>query len=144
MVNCANRVLRQYLSTKNLTNELKTLENYIIKTYAPVWFDIKRHHTAKEDPKDIRKVIQTTRNLPENIKKLIDPVIQKNGFFRHPEIVDDRKQIRELGYRKILKARSQQQEGGVRIFKLPSINFEAKDYTELVDWTQCKMTPPPH
>lgn len=148
---CASRVIRLYVSQTSPTNELKILTNYIVNTYAPVWFDIKRYPTVKDGPKHILKVIQTTRHLPENIKQVIDPVIQRNGFFCHPEnmllamIVDERQHIRELGYRRILKARDQEPEpdNGIRIFKPPAINFEAKDYTELVDWTQCKLTPPP-
>lgn len=105
----------------------------------------------KDAPKHILKVIQTTRNLPEKLKGVIDPVIQRNAFFCHPEnmllamIVDDREHIRELGYRRILKARNQKQlpEGDIRNFEIPSINFAAKDYTELIDWKQCKLTQPP-
>lgn len=122
-----------------------------MKTYPPVWFAIKRYHTVKYGPKHILQVIQSTRQLPDNIKEVIDPVIQRNGFFCHPEnmmlamIVDDIEHIRELGYRRILKARNQPlvPRENLRTFKLPSINFEAQDYTELVDWTKCKLTPPP-
>lgn len=125
--------------------------SFIVKTYAPVWFDIKKYKTVKDGPKHILKVIQTTRHLPEDLKNIIDPVIQRNAFFCHPEnmmlamIMDDRQHMRELGYRRILKARNvtPEQEGNVRIFKVPAINFYAKDYTELIDWTTCVLTPPP-
>lgn len=147
---CANRVLRLYVSQISPTSEMKTLVNYIVKTYAPVWFDIKMHYTMKDGPKHILKVIQTTRHFPDNIKEIIDPVIQRNSFFCHPEnmmlamIFDERQHIRELGYRRILKARHEAPvEGHIRPFKLSTINFQATDYTELIDWTNCKLTPPP-
>lgn len=147
---CANRVLRLYVSQSSPTFELKTLANYIVKTYAPVWFDIKKNWTVKDGPKHILKVVKTTRYLPDNIKKIIDPVIQRNAFFCHPEnmmlamIMDKSPSIRELGYRRILKSRNEPSaEGYVRDFIMPSINFSANDYTELIDWSVCKLTPPP-
>lgn len=147
---CANRVLRLYVSQPSPTIELQTLANYIVKTYAPVWFDIKKNWTVKDGPKHILKVVKTTRYLPESIKNIIDPVIQRNAFFCHPEnimlamIMDKNPQIRELGYRRILKSRNEPlAEGFVRDFIIPSINFSANDYTELIDWSTCKLTPPP-
>lgn len=121
-----------------------------MKTYAPVWFDIKKNYTVKDGPKHILKVVKTTRYLPDNIKVILDPVVQRNAFFCHPEnmmlamIMDERPHIREIGYRRILKSRNEPSaKGYVRDFKIPSINFSANDYTELIDWSMCKLTPPP-
>ncbi|CAH0558648.1 unnamed protein product [Brassicogethes aeneus] len=113
------------------------LVNYIVKTYAPVWFVIKRYQSVKYGPKHIFKVVQTTRYLPDDIKKIIDPVIQRSAFFCHPEnmllamIVDEREHIRELGYRRVLRAKTEIPKGkSVRNFVTPLINFDATDYTE--------------
>ncbi|ESO04101.1 hypothetical protein HELRODRAFT_173188 [Helobdella robusta] len=38
---CANRILRLYSGTANPTKNLKELANFIMKVYAPTWFDIK-------------------------------------------------------------------------------------------------------
>lgn len=82
-----------------------------MKTYAPVWFDIKKNYSVKYGPTHIFKVIQTTRQLPENLRQLIDPVIQRNAFFCYPEnillamAVDERVHVRELAFRRLLKAR---------------------------------------
>ncbi len=95
-----------------------------MKSYAPVWFDIKKNYTVKDGPKHILKVVKTTRHLPDNIKQIIDPVIQRNAFFCHPEnmmlamIMDERPHIRELGYRRMLKSRNEPPaEGYVRLQK---------------------------
>lgn len=79
------------------TNELKIFVSYIIKTYAHVWFKVKRYRSVKYVHKHIFKVINQERNLPDNIKKIIELAIQRNTFFCHPEkmllaiIVDERK-----------------------------------------------------
>ncbi|GBO00272.1 hypothetical protein AVEN_16903-1 [Araneus ventricosus] len=33
--------------------------------------------------------------------------------------------------------------GGLRFFNLPKLNFEAADYTDLIDWSNCVVTEPP-
>lgn len=58
-------------------------------------------------------------------------------------LADERKIIRELAYRRILKARSQQKTGRVRKFVLPSFNFNAADYTDLIHWQSLDVTEPP-
>ncbi|GBM38116.1 hypothetical protein AVEN_40987-1 [Araneus ventricosus] len=56
-----------------------------------------------------------------------------------------RKQIRELTVRRILGAREKKTKnsGGLRLFKLPKLNFKAADYVDLIDWPNCVVTKPP-
>lgn len=58
----------------------------------------------------------------------------------HPEsllltmITDERKHIRELGLRRVIKARqTNPDEQTIRAFNAPTINIEAKDYIEIID-----------
>jgi len=58
--------------------------------------------------------------------------------------VDERVHIRELVFRRLLKARQQKpNRKSVRNFLPPNINFEASDYTELVDCANSKLSSPP-
>lgn len=51
------------------------------------------------------------RYMSSDLKYVIDPVIRRNGFFRHTEnvlismLVDDRTHIRQLDHQTILKVR---------------------------------------
>ncbi|GBM59036.1 hypothetical protein AVEN_7417-1 [Araneus ventricosus] len=58
---------------------------------------------------------------------------------------DSRKHIRELAVRRILGAREKKtkKSGGLRFFKLPKLNFEADDYIDLIDYSNCVVTEPP-
>ena len=56
-------------------------------------------------------------------------------------IFDDRPSIRELGFRRILKARSLE-ETRQRTFKMPQIN-PAKEYHLMINWQTCRVTEPP-
>lgn len=57
-------------------------------------------------------------------------------------IADERQHIRQLGLRRILKARSQVI-NGVRKFCIPELNFSATDYTDLINWSEIIVTAPP-
>ncbi|KAK4883922.1 hypothetical protein RN001_000193 [Aquatica leii] len=120
----ANRLLRLYISTKNPSYNLTILTEYVMKVYAPTWFEIKIRPSY--------------------------PVLQRNGYFGHPEnlllamLADDRKYIRELGLRRILKCRQAKHNVNlVREFNIPSFNFNADDYFELVSWQSLTITEPP-
>lgn len=147
---CANRILRLYISEVKPSDEIKLLVSYIMKIYAPVWFGIKMHPSVKFGAVHVFKLVQKTRQLPDRLCKIIDPVIQRNAYFCHPKnilismVLDERVHVRQLAFRRLLKARKQEPKGkSVRTFQPPTINFAASNYIELIDWSKCKLTPPP-
>lgn len=143
----ANRILRLYVSTRSPSTKLRVLTEYIIKVYGPVWFKVKSKHSCKDGAKHLFSIIKLSRYLTDELKAIIDPVIQRNGYFGHPEnillsmITDERREIRELGIRRIIKARKVQK--GIRVFDVPPLNFSASDYIDMINWTDCEVTEPP-
>ncbi|GBM34037.1 hypothetical protein AVEN_162218-1 [Araneus ventricosus] len=107
----ANRTLRLYLSEESSTPELQEIVVFILKSYMPLWFSIKTSKYFTEGPRLVYKPIKSSRYLPEDLRNIADPVIERNGFFAHTEHLmlamtqDNTKHIRELGLRRILKAR---------------------------------------
>ena len=58
--------------------------------------------------------------------------------------VDKRKQIRELCFRRIIKARMLAPETeSIWYFRSPKINFQVTDYPETIDWAIIAHPPPP-
>ena len=118
--------------------------------YAPVWFYIKTKPKCYNGSVHLHKLIKLSRYLPAYLKKIVDPVLQRNAYFAHPEnilicmLCDDRARIRELAVQRILAAvaRSKLKEG-IRVFRVPKINLNAKDYTNLIDWKKVNITEPP-
>ncbi|GBL94044.1 hypothetical protein AVEN_185018-1 [Araneus ventricosus] len=119
----------------------------------PVWFAIKRSKYFTDGPKHVFQVIQTSRYLSDKLLQVVNPVIQRNTFFVNSEnvllamLVDEREHIRELGYKKILKARQIiLKRKTVRNFIPPKINPQlhyASDYIEIINWNSCVVYPPP-
>lgn len=146
----ANRTLRLYLSEDKPTDELEQLVLFILKCYMPMWFSIKTARNFTDGPKLVCKMIQTSRYLTEELRNIVDPVIERNGFFAHPEHLmlamteDKRNHIRELGLRRILKARQKDaSRKQIRTYLPPKLNFKAEEYTELIDWMNCELSSPP-
>ncbi len=95
------------------------------------------------------KTIELTRTLNDEVKDIVNTVIQRNTFFANPEnilasmIHDDRNAIRELAWRQIKKARQTNKEKVVRHFRVHIIQCEATDYSDLINWQKCNVTEPP-
>jgi len=146
----ANRILRLYISTKEPSQNLKLITEYVIKVYAPSWFEIKSKPSCQHGSNHFFGIIEKSRFLPEHIKNIIYSALQRNGYFAHPEnilismLADNKQHIRELGLRRILKSREMiKGRSQVREFKIPILNFEADTYIDLIDWLSVEITEPP-
>lgn len=144
----ANRILRLYATKTDPEEKLVILATFVMRVYGPMWFTIKCNPSCTNGAKYLWQTISLTRYLNEPLKKIIDRVIQRNGYFGHPEniliamLADDREIIRKLAYQRILKSRAENTLE-LRTFKVPALNFDAKDYTDLITWQDCKITEPP-
>ena len=89
-----------------------------------------------------------SRILQDSNRKVEYKVIQHNANCAQPEnlliamIHDDSPLVRELGYRRILKARSAVQKE-TKSFAVPKINFTASEYHLMIDWQTTNVTEPP-
>ncbi|GBN38421.1 hypothetical protein AVEN_69397-1 [Araneus ventricosus] len=135
----ASRVLRLYLIIENSRDEHKILVSFIPKSYMHAWFHIKKSKYFTNGPEHVFEVIKSSRFLPENLLKVIDPVIQRNAFFAHPGnvllsmIVDKKDLVRELDFRRIIKARNlSSKRKSIRSFQPPKMNFPATYYIQMI------------
>lgn len=146
---CANRILRLYVGTENPSDNLKELVIFIVKVYAPTWFDIKTKPSCKNGPLHIFNMLKRSLYLRDDLKNIVIRTIQRNSFFVHPEnlllamLQDDQSHIRELALRRLIKARQLRNGNEVREFQLPKLQIDASNYYELIDWSKEKVTEPP-
>ncbi|KAJ9579013.1 hypothetical protein L9F63_024881 [Diploptera punctata] len=103
-----------------------------------------------DGPKLVYQALQYARYLPKPLLDVVDPVIKRNGCFTHSEhsllamTQDYKKHIRELGRRRILKARQiDARRKTVRTFTPPKINFNAQENSEIINWMDCELPSPP-
>lgn len=144
----ANRILRLYAAKHYPDEKLVVLATYVMRVYGPMWFIIKCNPSCINGAKHLWQTISLSRYLNTDLKEIIDKVIQRNGYFGHPENIliamlgDDRESVRDLAYRRILTARNKK-DMGLRTFKVPSFNFDAEDYTDIIIWQNHQLTEPP-
>lgn len=144
-----NHILRTYIGTKKPTKAFLMLATYIVKVYAPVWFAIKTKPHCIRSPAHLFKLVSLSRALDVKVRNIIDPIIQRNAFFAHPEnlllgmLADNRPKIRNLAVKRILDCRkSRLTTGRVRKFFVPELKFSAKSYEDLIDWKNIKTELP--
>lgn len=116
----ANCICRLYISTPEPDDILKWLVQYILRIYAPISLEIKRHPSCVMGARHYHSLIESSRFLiellPPSVMEKLDKCIHRNAFYAHPENVllamcdDDRQPIRALAYRRILDARKSLQE----------------------------------
>lgn len=144
----ANRVMRKYIATSKPSSELKYIVEFIQRVYVPMWFRIRLNSSIKDGARYLFETIQKSRYLPKKYLKVVDDTITRNAFFASPEnlllsmLTDHRSQVRQDALQKIIFAR-ENNANELRTFKIPKLNFEAKDYVDLIDWPNCKITSPP-
>ena len=132
------------MSVKNPSDTLNNIADFVSTVYAPGWFIIKMNPQAVNGAKNLQKVLKLCCNLSEDIFAIVKPIVQRNAYFAHPEniliamINDERSYIRELGWRRILKAKKMGYKG-IRRFKLPHLVFESTDYVNMINWQETKL-----
>ena len=143
--NTQSGVLRLYVSSEEPSYALQRIVNFIVFVYAPVFLASKHFNKVEEGPKLLVKEIQAVRIhcTPEEAN-IVNPCIQQNGFYGHPENVllsllssenpDDRKYAVSLikTIRGNMRDKAKKSKRKVRSFRVPELNFEATSLYNLV------------
>lgn len=146
----ASRILRLYISDEEPSSTLVDIVNYIMKVYIPVWFTIKSKPNFSNGAKHFYKMVLSIQELNERTKIIAAKVVNRNAFFANAEnilvgmISDEERHIRELGLRRILKARhSGRPNAQIRQFIVPEINLNSKTYYDIINWQKTTIHEPP-
>ena len=145
----ANRLLRLYMSTETPSDNFLLIVQFIMKVYIPMWFKIKAKSSITHGSLHLFDTICRVRQLEERVQEIVFPVLQRNAFYGHAEALllamvhSEDKMTRILGYRRILKARSIDTRENLRALTLPKLNFEAKSFTDMINWQTAQLTDPP-
>ena len=118
--------------------------------YVPLWFKIKVQSSFTYGAKLVFETMVGAKDLTEDIQEIVFPSIERNAFFSHPENViysmihDENITIRKLGWRKILKAREQENfpRNPVRVFELPKLIKNCESYYSMIEWPKYYAEPP--
>jgi hypothetical protein len=158
----ATRILILYTRTLMPSETLKVIVTFIVKCYAPTWFLVKRKNNFLLGPCVFFEMIQAVKEVEANVLTFITPrqegeepltdkvfrVLSRNGFcclgenFLASLLFSDERSHRQLAVDKILKIRSGPQMK-LTPTRIPKINFEAEDWSKLVDISTIECHVPP-
>lgn len=148
----ACRILYLYMCKHNLSSsdeqKLYNIAHFISTNYGPLWFMIKQKPSIKYAPKHYFQQLQLLKLLPTEISDIVKPYVERNAYYCHPEnlllsmICDDDKLIRLKAITTISEIRKNS-DRSVRLFRTPTLNFNADSYHEMIDWNKEKLTEPP-
>lgn len=147
----ASRTLRLYIATRDPSSNLKILAKYVMKVYVPMYFNIKYYNSAIYGSALLGKFIQWTQYLPDNLRDIVNPVIQNNSYFAHSENVllsmlfDDRKEIRRYAIKKILYYFRDNiyDANELRQYVKPRVNVDCTDYVNMIDLENVELLSEP-
>ncbi len=73
----ANRILRLYVASPKLSKNLVTLVTFVMRVYAPMWFNIKKESSVIHGSKHLCNTIVKSRYLPPSLRTIVDRVIRR-------------------------------------------------------------------
>lgn len=107
----ANKLFRLCMATESPSDVFVTIVKFIMIVYALMWFEIRSNPSITIAFKHLYETIVKVGKLDCRTQQIIKPVIQRHAYYDHHEnirinmIQDEKEDIRELGWRRILKAR---------------------------------------
>lgn len=145
----ANRICRLYISSANPSSELCILTHFIVSNYGPNWFAIKRDSQCTHGAKCIFLAVQLAKELSPDTFAIVKPYISRNAYFAHVEnilicmLADTNLDRRSKAVDIILQCREAGRfsNNAIRQFRVPTINFSAIDYVDLIDWKEVYEPP---
>jgi hypothetical protein len=138
-----------YVRTSEPSPTLKKLVIFIQKIYAPMWFIVKKEASFTRGPKILFSLIHDVKSIDETgeIAAIVLPVLQRSAFCCLPEnflaslVFSADATARDLGVQQIKVIRSMQpKEIGPNT--LPHLNFDAEDWTQMIDVSVAAHEPP--
>ena len=139
------------MSKENPSKPLQRITRFIVNVYAPSWFNIKRHSSCLDGARNFFYLMKQCHELGKEEWKILEPVLQNNCYFAHPEniliggVTDENVSIRQFSCDKIIDARATSQSSKIRVFDKSSIKLdpEASSFIKMIDWSVAIATPPP-
>ena len=146
-LNLASRLCRIWCSEHGLENDvlgnLKSIAQFVVGVYVPMWFQIKVNKHWIEGPNHILKQLSLVRDLDQNIQNLVMPHVKSTAWNAHSEhvlqtmLASADREDRKFAVGQILKIRGDSEFGDrrPRARKMPKINTQATKLKDLIDWT---------
>ena len=148
-INTASAIMRLYIQSEDPSEPLVRLVSIIVQWYGPLMFAIKTNPHIVNGAIHIYNSIELARDCMTSEEfDVFKKYSQINGYMAHSESIllamvnDKNDRIRQKAVEKIISLRKNVPSEEVRKFKIPTINFKAKNYIEMVGFDEITSPPP--
>ena len=151
-ITMAIRYLRLYVQEEKPSLELRKIVKFIICWWAVLFFNVKRYPLIQSAPKHFHQAIVLAKaNMNKTEWKFAQTYFQWSCYWAHCEPIllamlsDSNADKRQWAVDKIIEIRSQKEldeSNEVRVYQLPTLNFEASSYDEMISWEDETITEP--
>ena len=151
---CLTALIDYTRDAKPTKNKTKFID-YIQKVYVPAWFIIKTNPYLEHGAKNVFSLMQLVRTQPKDVQEVAKKSVQTNAFFAHSSnllvamLADEEEAIRRKAVNAIIKIRSgeikskvERTDSGLRIFRVPKLNWGARNYVNMIDWDLSTFSEP--
>ena len=152
---CLSALIDYTRDPKPSLSKVKFID-YVQKVYTPAWFSFKKNSKLQDGAKNVFTMLQLLKTQPKDIQNLAKKYVQINAFFAHSSnllaamLADEDCSIRKQAVDGIIEIRKNKEystvdrtDSGLRIFKVPKLNWEAENYTQIIDWELNTFCEPP-
>ena len=115
-----------------------------------MWFAIKCKPCCINGPKHVFSAINCVKQLPKESATIAKCYISRNAYFAHSEnlllamLADSSRDKRQKAVHRILQTRKEaSRKNVVRVFRVPSLNYDADDWTDVIKWDEADICEPP-
>ncbi|GBM50349.1 hypothetical protein AVEN_208955-1 [Araneus ventricosus] len=138
----------------NPNKKFLEIVTYILTVYVVMQYRARTQSSIADGSRHLFQTIYRSKYLSRKYQAVVHSYIQTDTYFALPENVliammtDFRLAVRQDTLHKILSARQDEVENlhhSIRYNIIPQLNFEAKDYTDMILWerTDVSITVPP-
>ena len=163
------RILSLYASTTNPSKNLQQLAVFTIRHYGCVWFLSRIHSNVLEAPPLLFEWIKGISLSDPDTFQTVKGVVENGSYWFHGEnlllacLGDKRENVRQKSIDRILELRNDvdlkkklhEQERQLkkakkcmykqqRLFIKPTLNYEAEDYVDCINWEKDAIHEPPY
>ena len=146
--------LIDYTRDESPSKEKEKFIDYLQKVYIPVWFSIKMNPLIKDGARNCFSCLKFLKSQPIEVQEVARKSVQTNAYFAHSSnlllsmLSDHDEEVRQKAVNTIISIRNgdtqvEKTSQGIRVFRIPKLNWDADKYTEMIDWDISFMTEPP-
>ena len=146
------RLLQIYTRTSVASEELRKIVRFIMQVYAPSWFAIKKSPKFTNGPALLFHQITLIKTQPQDVQDTVKATVQRNAYMAEPGIMlcsmmeSSSLAIRRKAMEIIHKAKANPPKKprskhlkGIRSLKLPTLDWSAFSWVDLIDWSKTKV-----